>query len=153
MSQQASCPECHSEVRPSWDWCLTCGYDPAGLKPSGWSPDDGRQASGRGWVAPTPLAVPSPTAMPSSATPPKASVTRLVDPLAARPQAMLDPNWIATAPPPRPHRQVSARVGLVAVVAAAVVGVVMVTVLVMHKPVAHASGPTPTPATEVVVTS
>ena len=33
-----NCPRCTGPVRPDWDWCLNCGYDPEGLKPPGWMP-------------------------------------------------------------------------------------------------------------------
>jgi len=33
-----SCPRCTGPVRPDWDWCLNCGYDPERLKPPGWMP-------------------------------------------------------------------------------------------------------------------
>src|SRR6478752_7724528 len=34
MSNAMVCPECHSEVEPTWDWCHACGFDPDGLRPS-----------------------------------------------------------------------------------------------------------------------
>lgn len=34
-----NCPRCTGPVRPDWDWCQNCGYDPEGLKPIGWVPE------------------------------------------------------------------------------------------------------------------
>jgi hypothetical protein len=33
MSTGLSCPQCHADVEPTWDWCHACGFDPEGLKP------------------------------------------------------------------------------------------------------------------------
>jgi hypothetical protein len=63
-------------------------------------------------------------------------VTTLVDPRAARPQAMRDPDWVQREP--RHGLSVPALVGLVAVVAAAVVGLVIVTLIVLHRPIGTA---------------
>ena len=38
MAQEPRCPKCHTMVQPSWDWCMGCGYDPAGRKPGDWTP-------------------------------------------------------------------------------------------------------------------
>lgn len=32
MSDAPACPECGTEVQPSWNWCEACGFDPEGLR-------------------------------------------------------------------------------------------------------------------------
>ena len=110
-----------SAIGPSWDWCHTCGYDPAGLKPDGWLPETAaapptapaaapphrrRSASGptRDRVRRDPslparrhdhLGRSAPAARGRSGSGP---VTTLVDPGAARPQEMRDPDWVQHEP-------------------------------------------------------
>lgn len=36
--QLPTCPECHTPIQPTWDWCHACGFDPEGLKPADWQP-------------------------------------------------------------------------------------------------------------------
>jgi hypothetical protein len=150
VAEQPTCPHCKSAVGPSWDWCHTCGYDPAGLKPADWVPDTAPTQ-----MAPAPATAPPPVPVPSRpaatapadapgqtwvapapagrARPGPGPVTTLVDPGDARPQEMRDPDWVQHEP--RHGLPVPALVGLVAVVAAAVVGLVIVTLIVLHRPI------------------
>ncbi len=152
MAPQPTCPECNGDVRPSWDWCQNCGYDPAGLKPTGWTPEatsasppsSPRASAPNAWVAPAPTPRP---ARPGGGQ----AVTTLVDPEAARPQRMRDPDWVQAAP--RTGLPVPALVGLVAVVAAAVVGLIIVTLLVLHRPIGTTNDGAQAPGTTTVVLS
>ena len=38
MSGEPLCPDCQTPVAPTWDWCMACGFDPAGHKPPDWRP-------------------------------------------------------------------------------------------------------------------
>ena len=157
MAGQPTCPHCQSPIGPSWDWCHTCGYDPAGLKPDGWLPETATAPAAAPAAAPPPTAAPPrPAPSPTPASGPASAgtiawvapapvargrsgpgpVTTLVDPGAARPQEMRDPDWVQQEP--RHGLSVPALVGLVAVVAAAVVGLVIVTLIVLHRPIGTA---------------
>jgi len=131
VARTPTCPECLADVLPSWDFCHACGYDPSGLRPTGWGePDDAESDDASGvttaaWVAPAPTA--TRTAVRAGA------VSRLVDPGAARPQEMHDPDWVRA--PEHRGLPIPAIVGLVAVVTAAVVGLVVVTLMVLHRPI------------------
>ncbi len=133
MAPQPTCPQCNADVRPSWDWCHTCGFDPAGLKPTAWTPEAASPATP---PAPNAWVAPAPTGRPVRSDSHRA-VTTLIDPEAARPQQMRDPDWVQTAP--RRSLPLPALVGLVAVVAAAVVGIIIVTILVLHRPIGTTS--------------
>ena len=159
MAQQPVCPQCNTNVRPSWDWCMTCGFDPAGLKPAGWTPAEPRpEAMASAARAATPVVgvVPLPmstSSRPESAdesrpaawiapAPPNAragrfavrtAVTTLTGPGAAGPQEMHDPDWVQA--PPRGKLSMVAMIGLLAVVVAAVGGLIVVTLLVLHRPI------------------
>jgi hypothetical protein len=102
-----------------------CGYDPSGLKPTGWVPATPPSPGSTAWTAPAPTA--NRTAVRVGA------VSRLVDPGAARPQEMRDPDWVQA--PVSKRLPVPAIVGLVAVVTAAVVGLIVVTLIVLHRPI------------------
>ena len=139
MAQTPSCPRCGSEVQPTWDWCHACGFDPAGLKPAE------RPAAPAPAPRAAPAAAPAPGAAPPTWVAPaptagrartREPVSTLVDVGAARPQAMRDPDWVQTEP--RKGLPLPAVVGLVAVVAAAVVGLVVVTLIVLHRPIGTA---------------
>ena len=163
MARQPACPQCKTAVGPSWDWCHTCGYDPAGLKPEGWTPAPvpssvAAPTSGAPAPATAPAPVPARPTTPGPASSPATgtstwvapapagrgrttAVTTLVDPGAARPQEMRDPDWVQQEP--RHGLPLPAVVGLVAVVAAAVVGLVVVTLIVLHRPIGTADDGAP----------
>jgi hypothetical protein len=160
VAQQPICPQCNTNVRPSWDWCMTCGFDPAGLKPAGWTPaepraDAGADSSNAGmpanglvpstvstsarlgpadesgtaaWIAPSP-----PQARATGRLAVHTAVTTLTGPGAAGPQEMHDPDWVQA--PPRGKLSMVAMIGLLAVVVAAVGGLIVVTLLVLHRPI------------------
>jgi hypothetical protein len=156
MAQDPRCPKCHTMVQPSWDWCMGCGYDPASRKPADWvaaptgatidlstgatgpgsATGPGGSAgsdrrSGAAWSAPAPPGAIRPLTQGTR-------VTTLIGPDAARPQEMRDPDW-AQAPA---HRKlpIPALIGLLAVVAAAIGALVVVTLLVLHRPVGTTGG-------------
>jgi hypothetical protein len=58
-SLSSTCPECGTDIQSTWRWCLACGYDPDGRRPTA----DG--------APPTPTR-PAPAARPSSAAAPSA---------------------------------------------------------------------------------
>ena len=143
MPQQPRCPKCHTMVEPSWDWCMGCGYDPAGHRPvdlalaapramRGHDPTDREGA--RPWAAPAPPGATRP--MGHGGT----RVTTLVGPGAAQPQEMRDPDWVQA--PAQRKLPIPALIGLVAVVAAAIGALVLVTLLVLHRPIGTTSGGT-----------
>jgi hypothetical protein len=122
------CPKCHAVVEPSWDWCMGCGYDPTGARPAaGETPVATRDGVGT-WQAPRP---------PGDTRTGVTRVTTLVGPDAARPQEMRDPDWVEVAPRRLP---IPALVGLVAVVAAAIGALVLVTLIVLHRPIGTTGG-------------
>ena len=145
MSQEPRCPKCHTMVQPSWDWCMGCGYDPAGRRPDiidareapavdapmATPPPATRDGAGP-WTAPAPLGAVRP--MGPSGT----QVTTLVGPGAAQPQEMRDPDWVQA------HAQrrlpIPALIGLLIVVAAAIGALVVVTLLVLHRPIGTTGG-------------
>jgi hypothetical protein len=150
MSQEPRCPKCHTVVQPSWDWCMGCGYDPAGRRPDG---EDAGEPAGPGpqvatrqgaapeaasrdgagpWTAPAPLGAVPP------AGPSGTRVTTLVGPGAAQPQEMRDPDWVQA--PPHRRLPIPALIGLLAVVAAAIGALVVVTLLVLHRPIGTTGG-------------
>jgi hypothetical protein len=146
MSQEPRCPKCHTMVQPSWDWCMGCGYDPAGRRPADvdlTEPTDSPRSIEGPWTAPAPLGAVRPTSQGAT------QVTTLVGPGAARPQEMRDPDWVQT--PSRRKIPIPAMIGLIAVVAAAIGALVVVTLLVLHKPIGTTGGGTlqrrPAPAT------
>jgi hypothetical protein len=143
VSEQPTCPECRTPVQPSWDWCLACGFDPSGHRPADWSP--GMALAGAHRVS-------SSSGAPS--TPGRPPSTTLVRPPApgrqpvvadARPQDMTDPDWATFEPP---HRMsYLAVIGLIAAIVIAIGSLILVTVLVLHRPIgttqANASGLAP----------
>jgi hypothetical protein len=156
MAQEPRCPKCHTTVQPSWDWCMDCGYDPAGRKPGDWTPStpapspaptidlsdnaeparpsapaSAPQPSGA-WVAPAPPGAVRPAAAHGT------RVTTLVGPDAARPQEMHDPDWVQQ--PTHRKLPIPALVGLLAVMAAAIVALIVVTLLVLHRPIGTTGG-------------
>lgn len=120
MAHEPICPDCSTVVRPSWDWCMACGFDPAGLKPTGWKP---------GTPTPVSAAHVAPEAAALGAT---ATLVR-----EARPQEMEDPDWV--------QDQVKGRLSylgmaaLLAIILAAIAGVVVVMIIVLHHPVGTTS--------------
>jgi hypothetical protein len=95
---------------------MSCGFDPEGLKPSGWM-------------------APHPTIPPASGTtmaPPRPVVTAThVE--NARPQQISDPDWVQTDP--RRRLSYLATFGVVAAILVAVVGLVFVILMVLNQPV------------------
>ena len=121
MAHDPRCPECNTVVRPSWDWCMACGFDPAGLKPQGWR-------SG----TPTPVSVAS--VAPEAAALGATTVTLVRE---AQPQEMSDPDWVQTAPKGRVSYLTM--LGLLAVILIAITGVVVVILMVLNHPVGTTS--------------
>ena len=126
MATDPRCPKCHATVEPSWDWCMGCGYDPAGRKPA-----DSDRDPGQPWSAPAP-----PGAV--RAERPATQVTTLTGPGAAGPQEMRDPDWVQRAE--RRRLPVPALIGLLAVVAVAIGALIVVTLLVLHRPIGTTGG-------------
>lgn len=120
MAHEPICPHCSTVVRPSWDWCMACGFDPAGLKPAGWKPG-----------TPTPVSVA--TVAPEAAA--MGATAIMVH--EAKPQVMEDPDWVVT--PPRGRLSYVGMAALLAIILAAVAGVVVVIVMVLHHPVGSTS--------------
>jgi len=114
------CPDCRSDVRPSWDWCMACGFDPAGLKPSGWKP---------GTPTPVSTATVAPGAAALGAT---ATLVR-----EAKPQQMEDPDWVQA--PVRGRLGYLGMAALLAIILAAIAGVVVVMIIVLNHPVGTTS--------------
>ncbi len=119
MPHEPICPDCSTVVRPSWDWCMACGFDPAGLKPGGWKPG-------------TPTPVRSTVTAPEAA--PGATATLVRE---AQPQEMEDPDWVQE--PEKGRLSYLGMVALLAIILAAIAGVVVVMIVVMHHPVATTS--------------
>jgi len=156
MAQEPRCPKCHTTVQPSWDWCMGCGYDPAGRKPADWtsaaapsspaatidlsgdaepgrpSPPSSAPTPGGVWVAPAPPGAVRPRVQQGT------RVTTLVGPDAARPQEMHDPDWVQQ--PAHRKLPLPALIGLLAVMAAAVGALIVVTLLVLHRPIGTTGG-------------
>lgn len=145
MSQEPRCPKCHTMVQPSWDWCMGCGYDPAGRRPDVVDIHDGADVDapmatpqpaprdGAGpWTAPAPLGAVRPMVQGST------QVTTLVGPGVAQPQEMRDPDWVQA--PPHRRLPIPAFIGLLIVVAAAIGALVVVTLLVLHRPIGTTGG-------------
>ncbi len=145
MSEQPRCPKCHTMVQPSWDWCMGCGYDPAGRRPQVTeapnaagvdAPSVARPAASRDgagpWTAPAPLGAIRPL------EPGVTQVTTLVGPGAAQPQEMRDPDWVQA--PSQRKLPIPAMIGLLVVVAAAIGALVVVTLMVLHRPIGTTSG-------------
>jgi hypothetical protein len=137
---EPTCPTCATVVRPTWDWCLACGFDPEGLKPNGWQPA----------AAPTPAmagggATTTPGTHSTFAARPVAPAL-VADPVVhtrgttlvadARPQQIGEPDWV----PAEPRRKLSylGVVGLVTAILIAIGGLIFVTVLVLHRPIGTA---------------
>jgi len=95
---------------------MACGYDPEGLRPTGWS-------------APTTMAASGGTATMVAARP--AVTATLVED--ARPQEINDPDWVQH----RPRRRLSyvATFGVLAAILVAVAGLVFVILMVLNQPV------------------
>ena len=117
-----TCPRCHSDIQPDWDWCQVCGFDPEGRKPP--EPDwrdlpPPRLGENPPWGAP--LGEPSGYApgigAPQWGTPP------------AGPGLGTNGNGHAHGPPPRPPRSTGTIV-LFVLAAVAVVVVLIVVALV-----------------------
>ena len=143
MTQEPRCPECRTAVQPTWDWCMACGYDPEWLKPADWAP--GLVAAA---LASTPTATPAttvaatpvtsdPAPRPQSARPARPArpggITGTSDVGQARPQAMADLDWVPAEP-----RQRMSYLGAAALVAAIVIALgtlILVTVLVLNRPI------------------
>ena len=132
MAHDPICPDCSTVVRPSWDWCMACGFDPAGLKPAGWKP---------GTPTPVSTATVAPEAAALGAT---ATLVR-----EARPQEIEDPDWVQT--PVKGRLTYLGMAALLALILAAIAGVVVVMIIVLHHPVgttsADALGARPTAVT------
>ncbi|MGZ4695747.1 MAG: hypothetical protein ACXWCM_07150 [Acidimicrobiales bacterium] len=116
MPPSPKCPECRVDVQPSWDWCMSCGYDPEGLKPATWTAGSATAAAG------------GTTTMARPRTPVTASVVE-----EARPQQISDPDWV----PADPRRRLSyvATLGVLAAILIAVAALVFVILMVLHQPV------------------
>ena len=135
MPQEPRCPKCHTMVQPSWDWCMACGYDPAGRRPDEIELRDQATANRDGdgpWTAPAPVGVDRHLGQRGT------RVTTLVGPGAAQPQEMRDPDWVQA--PGHRKLPIPALIGLLAVVAAAIAALVLVTLLVLHKPIGTTDG-------------
>jgi len=132
VSHEPRCPECRTPVQPTWDWCMACGFDPEWLKPADWVPGLVTVAA-----APTPQAVPvtpapaAPTARRPLARP--EGISGMSDVAQARPQEMSDPDWA----PAEPRRRMSylGVAGLVAAIVIAIGTLILVTVLVLNRPI------------------
>jgi hypothetical protein len=121
VAQEPRCPECDTEVRPSWDWCMACGFDPASLKPTGWKPG-----------TPTPVSVAS--VAPEAAALGATTVTLVRE---AQPQEMSDPDWVQA--PTRGRVSFLTMMGLLAVILIAITGVIVVILMVLHHPIGTTS--------------
>jgi len=108
VTHELKCPKCDTVVQPTWDWCLACGYDPDRLQSSDRNPDS------------PPLHAPA-----------SHSGGTLV--AEDRPQQMVDPDWVTTAP--RPRLSYLRVAGLVAAILIALAGLIFVIVMVLHQPV------------------
>jgi hypothetical protein len=95
---------------------MACGFDPEGLKPTGWVAPTATTARAAG----TTMAPPRPVV----------TATQVED---ARPQQISDPDWV----PSGPRRRLSymATLGVLAAILVAVAGLVFVILMVLHQPV------------------
>ena len=145
-----SCPRCHAEVGATWRWCLACGYDPEWLKPQGWTPGQappartlvgagvgGAPMAAQAAAAPSPHPY-APSSLPHAGPTPGATPGQLPgQPVArvddARPQTMTDPDWA----PVEPRRRMSylGVAGLIAAIVIAIGTLVLVTILVLNRPI------------------
>ena len=148
MSHEPLCPDCSTPVQPTWDWCMACGYDPDHLMPTGWTP--GLASVGAVHrLAPVSSSVPTavPTPGPRPTTPrPVAGLLTSPGVADARPQEITDPDWVTLAPAKR--MSYLGVIGLVAAIVIAIGSVILVTVLVLNRPIgttqANAMGLAPT---------
>jgi len=166
MSHEPRCPKCHTTVQPSWDWCQGCGYDPASRKPDGWTPASAVPVAATTSPPPVPAPVRGPgpdidLSTPAAAEPARRDpagpwrapappgagrvvgdgatrVTTLVGPGAARPQEMRDPDWVQA--PGHRKLPIPALIGLLVVVAAAIGALLVVTLMVLHRPIGTTGG-------------
>ncbi len=97
---------------------MSCGFDPEGLKPTG-------------WLAPASTATATVASGTTLAPPrPVVTATAVED---ARPQQISDPDWVQTGS--RHRLSYLATVGVVAAILVAVAGLVFVVLTVLHEPV------------------
>src|SRR3954447_8525938 len=120
VPESPKCPECRVDVQPSCDWCMSCGSDPEGLKPTGWLPPASTATASATVAAGTTLAPPRPVV----------TTTHVED---ARPQLISDPDWVQTGS--RHRLSYMATVGVLAAILVAVAGLVFVILMVLHQPV------------------
>jgi len=99
MSNAMVCPECRSEVEPTWDWCHACGFDPDGLRPSSRITSDTNRAlaSAPASAGTTPRSATAPEGLLGSTRPNDPRVTPPVPPVAPIPP-------VAPASPVAPAR-------------------------------------------------
>jgi hypothetical protein len=104
-------------VQPSWDWCHSCGYDPEGLRPAGWTAESATSTTGGT----------------ATMAPPRPAVSAITveD---ARPQQISDPDWVHQDGPDRRLTHL-ATLGVLAAILVAVAGLVFVILMVLHQPV------------------
>jgi hypothetical protein len=95
---------------------MSCGYDPEGLRPAGWTAgSNGSASGGTATMAPYRAVV---------------ATTVVAD---ARPQQISDPDWVPAAP--RRRLSYVATLGVLAAILVAVAGLVFVVLMVLHQPV------------------
>ena len=95
---------------------MSCGFDPEGLKPSGWITPQATAAVAAG----TTMAPPRPVV----------TATAVED---ARPQEISDPDWVQTGS--RRRLSYVATLGVLAAILVAVAGLVFVILMVLKQPV------------------
>ena len=69
-SEEPHCPQCGSTVRPDWDWCHACGFDPDGLKAAGTPPRTDHGSSDEVWIEGEVTALPAPPSLAALPSPP-----------------------------------------------------------------------------------
>jgi hypothetical protein len=117
-------------VRPGWDWCWSCGYDPEGLRA-----DPAAQLAPRSWSPPAAFQAPSPFAPPGAPTgspppvpgPPAAASLPPIEP--PPPFGALPPTGpppMSTPPPGAPTVRPAGRDLTPLAIAAAVIAVVAI---------------------------
>jgi hypothetical protein len=134
---EPTCPTCATVVRPTWDWCLACGFDPEGLKPNDWQPTAGPTPAMAGGAMPaTHSTFASHPVAPARLGHPAAAARGTALVAEARPQHIGDPDWL----PAEPRRKLSylSVVGLVTAILIALGGLIFVTVMVLHRPIGTA---------------
>lgn len=118
MPQQPKCPECSTDVLPSWDWCTDCGYDPEGLKPATWSTGSTLVTASAATRSQTSLMAPG-------------AIAPIIE--NAQPQQIGDPDWVQGQP--RRRLSYAATFGVLAAILIAVAGLVFVVLMVLNQPV------------------